>query len=150
MFAFCVFRRYGILAPIVVLLVGCLVELSVNKGMNQDGYYSSHPWAIGLNFVISGVLLSIFVWIIAPPHTSATSVSYAPVDLENVMPKTNNGAAERNLEWPTKDSLYEFATTPCEADQFCYLPMNFVAFGITGLGVLLVMMDIFRYIRALL
>ena len=153
MFTICVFRRYGILAPVVIFLLGCLVELLVEKKHPGEDYCATHLWTFGLTFTLSGLFLTIFVWIMAPPDQSNMSSqgNYASLDLDlptaggSLLPKVET-ASTRFLEaLPTKDELYQFAVTPSEADMFCYIPMNWCALGVLSTGVLLMLVDGIKY-----
>lgn len=150
MFTICVFRRYGILAPVMIFLLGCLLELLVEKKHPGEDYYATHMWTIGLTFTLSGLFLTVFVWIMAPPQQSHSSSQgdYAALDLDlptaggSLLPKTDTASTRFLLEaLPTKDDLYQFAVTPSEADMFCYIPMNWCALGVLGTGVLLMLVD---------
>lgn len=143
MIAVCRFRGWGILAPIIVLLVGCFVEYTVNKIFQKQGepeYYSSHSWAIGVNLTLSGFLIAIFVWIVAPPHIAV--YQELPVTTPAMAATTKDDRTSNyHLEWPTQETLYQFATTPSQTDQFCCTPMNWLGEGLMGLGIFLILLD---------
>mmetsp|Transcript_7701 Transcript_7701/g.13960 ORF Transcript_7701/g.13960 Transcript_7701/m.13960 type:complete len:154 (+) Transcript_7701:68-529(+) len=151
---FCIFRRYGILAPVIVLLVGYAIELSLDKWLGE-GYFSNHWWAIGANLILSGLIMSIFTWIMGPPSSSANGPAYTAVDLENnnndegLLAKAD-GTTTTGITWPDRDALYEFVTTPSEIDMFCYVPMNWCALGLMGLGVMFVTIDALKFFAALI
>mmetsp|Transcript_27411 Transcript_27411/g.57200 ORF Transcript_27411/g.57200 Transcript_27411/m.57200 type:complete len:155 (-) Transcript_27411:210-674(-) len=152
---FFIFRRYGILVPIIVVLVGLAIELSLDKWLGK-GYYSNHWWAGGMNLISSGLIMSIFTWIMGPPSSSTNNGAvYAALDLENnnngegLLPKANT-TTTAGITWPDKDSLYEFVTTPSEIDMFCYVPMNWCALGLMGLGVITVTIDALKFVASLI
>ena len=152
MLTFCVFRRYGILAPGTLLLLGCLMEYLVNKKHpDDDSYYSTHLWTIGLTFTLTGLLLTAFVYVMAPPHGRNSSTSsaseYTPLDLDmpsvggSLLPKAETASSRFMKMLPTKEDLYDFAVTPSDTDMFCYVPMNWCALGILGFGIVLLVAD---------
>jgi len=70
MFAICVFRRFGLAVPISFVVIGCLLEVTLDK-KHGGGYYSSHLWALGLNLLLTGIITAIISCIVNPPSTTS-------------------------------------------------------------------------------
>ena len=135
MIGFCVFRRYGILAPVMVLLVGCLLEFTVDRNLGQ-GYYASHLWTVGLDLIVSGLLVGLFVWFVAPSSSSSSGQAYQG------LPKTSADVESSQVMARDEITLRDFVTVPSQTDHFCYIPLNWLALGLVGVGVLLVLADL--------
>ena len=123
MFAVCVYRRYGLLVPVVLFVVALLMELAVDHSQGK-GYYGSHYWTIGLSVFLTGILLGVAAY---------------QVDDTNTYKQDGYSLLDGDLEL---GNLSLFVTEPQDSDMFFYVPLNWCAIALTGLGVVLMFMEL--------
>jgi len=134
MFAICVFRRFGLAVPISFVVIGCLLEVTLDK-KHGGGYYSSHLWALGLNLLLTGIITAIISCIVNPPSTTSGGYS-SLLDL-------SDGVGEKVQEVGNdmRESLEHFLTESSEEDMFCHIPLNRCSLVLIALGILFLGMD---------
>eukprot|EP01083_Nonionella_stella_P131811 400709_1 len=119
MLSFCVFRRFGLAVIINVLVIGCILELALDKEKGS-GYYSDHLWAIGLNMFLSGIVTAIICFVTDRP--APTGGAHSPLlDIGEF------GFSEKGQEAggdTFRSHLDHFLWGSSEIDMFCYVPLN--------------------------
>ena len=125
MISICVFRRYGIAVPILLIAIGFLLEKWMNA-KHGDGYYTSTTWPIGINLLASGILTGLLSCIVDP--ASSNDYVYSAIrdgDIEDI--KQNLG-----------DTFDKFVYEETSEDMFCYIPLNRCALGlmVSGIGLI--------------
>jgi hypothetical protein len=128
MITFCVFRRYGIAVPVVVFVVGLLLQTILDHKYGS-GYYSSHFWSTGLSLFLSGVILTTMAYLLDDEKTYGQS--------EYTLVKGDVEVA--------RDCVESFINSPSQADMFCYIPFNYCARAITGVGILVMLLQLFPF-----
>uniref|UniRef100_A0A7S4K2M8 Uncharacterized protein n=1 Tax=Odontella aurita TaxID=265563 RepID=A0A7S4K2M8_9STRA len=150
MFTFFVFRRYGVLVPVLLLLVGYLVETLADKQFGA-GYYSNHLWAIGLDLLITGTIVGVVAYIVGD-HSLNTEgncclPTYLPLDMDDDKdsPLLNSDLTTRGSNFLERCSscLQTFIEEPSEKDHFCFVPMNWCALAMSALGLMFVTVGAF-------
>ncbi len=133
MFAVCVFRRFGLAVPVTLLLVGFLLQVTLDH-KHGDGYYSKHSWTIGLSLFLTGIITGIISCIVDPPSTASSGYSSL---LELSSDKIQEAGSN------ARETLDHFLTENSEEDQFCYIPLNRCSLALTVLGLVLICLDPF-------
>ncbi|CAB9529326.1 expressed unknown protein [Seminavis robusta] len=123
MFAICVYRRFGLAVPIVLFVVALLMELTIDHSWGK-GYYESHFWSIGLSVLISGIIVA--------------AVAYH-VDDDNKFNQEGYSLLDGDLEL---GNFGLFLTEPQESDMFCFVPLNWCALALIGMGVILMLLQL--------
>ena len=138
MFFLFLFRRFGILVPVIFFVTSFLLETLLDHKYGA-GFYFSHVWAIGLDFLLVGILLSVAVCWVSPLPTRHSYYSHVGGDEESAL-STIKGYIETTAEM-SNDRFQDLFLEPSEEDTFCYVPMNWCAMGLVGLGLLFMAYD---------
>ena len=85
--------------------------------------------------ILSGLLVGLLVWFVAPPTTDQ---AYEAV---GELPKTTMDQPQVMAR--EQISLRDFVTVPSQTDHFCYLPLNWCAVGLVGLGAIIMVGGLF-------
>ena len=128
MITFCVFRRYGIAVPVVLFLVGLLIQTILDHKYGS-GYYTSHFWSTGLSLFLSGLIL--------------TTMAYL-LDDENTYGQSGYSLVKGDVE-DARDCVEKFISSPSQADMFCYIPFNYCAVAMMGVGVLVMLLQLLPF-----
>jgi len=105
---------------------------------NGNGFYTDHLWAIGLNFLLSGIITGIICCIVDPPN-SAESMSGNYTSLLNL--DEGIGGKMQEAGSSVKETVEHFIREPSEADMFCYIPLNYCSLSLSALGAGLIAVD---------
>ena len=126
MLSFCVFRRYGIVVPILFFLIGFILDRSSSAKYGESHYYFTSYSLIGINLLVTGVLTALVACVVDPPPSNDYVYSaIRDLDVEDI---------SRNV----KDSLEHFVYDETEEDMFCYVPLNRCALALVAIGILLI------------
>ena len=137
MFTFFVFRRYGIAVPVVLFLVAFLMETILDNKYGT-GYYYNHFWSIGLSIFLSGILLTTIAFLV--DEQNSTSYSRNGTSGSGRYTSLVKGVVEGDVE--IGNCLENFVTEPSEQDMFCYIPFNYCALALVGLGILTMLLQV--------
>lgn len=143
MLALFIFRRYGFIAPLTVLLTGATMQFAVDQKYGAD-YFLEHFWSIGLCLFISGLITGTIVYNWLDPPSWSSRGAYSTLDSTGFLPKTTQDVVEAMSCDNCWDSAREFVSEPSEQDHFCYVPLNWCAVGLVGLGTVLFTVGMFQ------
>lgn len=145
MLALLFFRRYGFVAPLSVIATGALLQLVLDAKYGTD-YFVEHFWALGLCLLTSGMVTGAVVYLVDPPTSSSGGGGggglYANLDTGAFLPKATQDVRESCAG--CFGTARDFVAQPSEDDHFCYVPLNWCAAGLVGLGTLLVAAGLFQ------
>jgi hypothetical protein len=132
MFAFFVFRRYGLAVPVVLFLVAFVMETILDNKYGH-GYYYNHFWSIGLSIFLSGVLLTVIAILVDEQNATSDSRGGGYTSLVK-------GVLEGDVEIGNR--FENLVPEPSEQDMFCYIPFNYCALALIGLGILTMLLQL--------
>jgi hypothetical protein len=123
-----VFRRYGLAVPVTWFLVGWLLQTIIDQKYGSD-YYTSHFWTVGLSFFLSGVLLTVMAYLVDDENTYKQD-GYSLADVKDI---------------EVGNCVQNFVNSPSQSDIFCYVPFNYCALLFMGVGVLVMLLQLFPF-----